>query len=139
MANPTKTCKEKVRNFILDRIPPPHVLLPRQRDSHLLGHRAGLGHHQVGEVALLPPAGLDEEQLGSPVQLSDVTHLSDETLDVPGLGSLAALDEVVCCAVADDQEQEAAGVLVFVLTGELLLQIVHFLAVQVRVDLNVKP
>ena len=63
-------------NFVLDRIPPSHVLLPRQRDSHLLGHRAGLGHHQVGEVALLPPAGLDEEQLGSPVQLSDVTHLS---------------------------------------------------------------
>ena len=66
-------------------------------------------------------------------------YLRDEALDVPGLGSLAALDEVVCCAVADDQEQEAAGVLVFVLTGELLLQVVHLLAVQVRVDLNIKP
>ena len=63
-------------NFIFDCIPPPHVLLPRQRDSHLLEHRAGLGHHQAGDVALLPPAGLDEEQLGSPVQLADVTHLS---------------------------------------------------------------
>ena len=41
--------------------------------------------------------------------------------------------------MADDQEQEAAGVLVFVLTGELLLQVVHLLAVQVRVDLNIKP
>jgi len=100
---------------------------------------AGSGHHQVGDVALLPPAGLDEEQLGSPVQLADVTHLRDETLDVPGLGSLAALDEVVRGAVADDQEQETAGVFVFVLTGELLLQIVHLFAVQVGVDLHVKP
>ena len=73
---PRRPGRKTVRNFILDCISPPHVLLPRQRDSHLLGHRAGLGHHQVGEVALLPPAGLDEEQLGSSVQLSDVTHLS---------------------------------------------------------------
>ena len=56
-------------------------------------------------------------------------YLGDETLDVPGLGSLAALDEVVRGAVADDQEQETAGVFVFVLTGELLLQIVHLFAV----------
>ena len=66
-------------------------------------------------------------------------YLRDETLDVPGLGSLAALDEVVRGAVADDQDQETAGVLVFGLTGELLLQIVHLLAVQVCVDLHVKP
>ena len=66
-------------------------------------------------------------------------YLGDETLDVPGLGSLAALDEVVRGAVADDQEQETAGVLVAVLTGELLLQVVHLLAVQVIVDLNLKP
>ena len=66
-------------------------------------------------------------------------YLRDETLDVPGLSSLAALDEVVRGAVADDQEQETAGVFVFVLTGELLLQIVHLFAVQVGVDLHVKP
>ena len=41
--------------------------------------------------------------------------------------------------MADDQEQETAGVLVFGLTGELLLQIVHLLAVQVCVDLHVEP
>ena len=67
------------------------------------------------------------------------SYLRDETLDVPGLGSLAALDEVVRGAVADDQDQETAGVLVFGLTGELLLQIVHLLAVQVSVDLHVEP
>ena len=72
---PRRPARRADWNFIFDCIPPPHVLLPRQRDSHLLGHRAGLGHHQVGDVALLPPAGLDEEQLGSPVQLADVTHL----------------------------------------------------------------
>ena len=75
----------------------------------------------------------------APVRSVRLYYLRDETLDVPGLGSLAALDEVVRGPVADDQDQETAGVLVFGLTGELLLQIVHLLAVQVGVDLHVKP
>ena len=65
--------------------------------------------------------------------------LCDEALDVPGLGPLAALDEVVCRAVADDEEQEAAGVSVLVFLCELPLQVVHLLAVQVLIDLNIEP
>ena len=69
----------------------------------------------------------------------ELSDLCDEALDVPGLGPLAALDEVVCRAVADDEEQEAAGVSVLVFLCELPLQVVHLLAVQVLIDLNIEP
>ena len=69
----------------------------------------------------------------------ELSDLCDEALDVPGLGPLAALDEVVCRAVADDEEQEAAAVSVLVFLCELPLQVVHLLAVQVLIDLNIEP
>ena len=43
---------------------------------------------------------LNEEQLGSALERPDVAHLGDQALYVPHLAALAALDEVVCGAVA---------------------------------------
>ena len=43
---------------------------------------------------------LNEEQLGSALERPDVAHLRDQALYVPHLAALAALDEVVCGAVA---------------------------------------
>ena len=54
-----------------------------------------LGHHDIGQVALLTATRLNEEQLWPSLQCLDVTNLGDQTLNIPGLGSLATLNEVV--------------------------------------------
>ena len=46
--------------------------------------------------------------------------------------------EVVCSAMADDQEEEAVGVSVELVLGQLPLDRVHPLAGQVPVDLHLK-
>ena len=51
-------------------------------------------------LPLPAPARLNEEQLGSALERPDVAHLGDQALNVPHLAALAALDEVVCGAVA---------------------------------------
>ena len=47
-------------------------------------------------------------------------------------------EEVVCSAMADDQEEEAVGVSVELVLGQLPLDRVHPLAGQVSVNLHLK-
>ena len=76
------------------------VLFTWQTDSCLWRQRSRLGHHHVGQVALLASAGLDEEQFRFSLQRFDVGNFRDQTLNIPGLCTLTTLDEIVCCPMA---------------------------------------
>ena len=81
----------------------------------------------------------DDDDDDDGVDDDDITNLRHEALDVPSPGALGALYEVVRGPVTDDEDEEAAGVLVLVLRREVPLEIVHRLAVEIFVDFHVKP
>ena len=95
--------------------------------------------HLRAEVVLFAPAGLDKEEFRFAHQILNVTNLSDETLDVPGLVPLPVQQEVVSRPVADHHQQEAVVVSVEFVLSQLPLHSVHTLARQVPVHHHLEP